>query len=350
MEATPEAPTEQKSEDAVDLTGLWIFIGIAAAILLLFVVLVLCLKLYYYCIKGVCRSPQQMNGKTVIITGGNAGIGKETAKELARRKARVIIACRNVNKAQEAADEIFRETQQTVVVKHLDLSSLKSVRDFARDIVFTEQRLDVLINNAGMTQTDQLQLTEDGYELTFQTNYLGHFLLTMLLLDLLKKTAPSRVVNVSSGLHHLGATDRMEERITGKLQSNPTLTYSHTKMANLMFTIELAKRLKSKGVTVNALHPGLIKTAISDGLVGEDLYFKLNFWIFGKTATEEAQTSIYLAVDPNISGETGCYFSDCQKAWINWRARNAQRTQELFETSVKLAHLEASEIHKLFET
>uniref|UniRef100_A0A1S4LA05 Uncharacterized protein n=2 Tax=Ixodes scapularis TaxID=6945 RepID=A0A1S4LA05_IXOSC len=110
-------------------------------------------------------------------------IGKETAKELARRKARVILACRNINKGQEAANEIFLETQQAVVVKHLDLSSLKSVRDFARDIVFTEPRLDVLINNAGMTLVDdQLHLTEDGYELAFQTNYLGHFLLTMLLL------------------------------------------------------------------------------------------------------------------------------------------------------------------------
>ncbi|XP_040061926.3 retinol dehydrogenase 12 [Ixodes scapularis] len=347
MEATQGTPTAETTESGVDLTGLWIFLGIVAAVFFLLVAFVLCLKVYNYCIKGVCTSPQQMDGKTVIITGGNAGIGKETAKELARRKARVILACRNINKGQEAANEIFLETQQAVVVKHLDLSSLKSVRDFARDIVFTEPRLDVLINNAGMTlEDDQLHLTEDGYELAFQTNYLGHFLLTMLLLDLLKKTAPSRVVNVSSGLHHVGATDHMEERMRGMLRSSPTLTYSHTKMANVMFTIELAKRLKNDGVTVNALHPGMIETGISDGLVGRDLYFKINFWIFGKTAKEGAQTSIYLAVDPKLSGETGYYFSDCRKAWINWRARNAERNRELFETSVKLTHLEDSVVNK----
>ncbi|CAN7996250.1 unnamed protein product [Ixodes hexagonus] len=350
MEATPGAPTEQTRESGVDLTGLWILLGMLASVLLVFVVLVLCLKVYYSCTQRVCKTAQQMNGKTVIITGANAGIGKETAKELARRKARVIIACRNVNKAQEAADEIFRETQQTVVVRHLDLSSLRSLRNFAREIVFTEQRLDVLINNAGVAQADELQLTEDGYELSFQTNYLGHFLLTMLLLDLLKKTAPSRVVNVSSLMYHFGATDRMEERIRGKLRSNPTLTYSHTKMANLMFTIELAKMLKSKGVTVNALHPGMVQTGLSDDIMGGGLYFKLNFWIFGKTATEGAQTSVYVAVDPKLSGETGCYFSDCQKAWINWRARNAQRNRDLFETSIKLTNLEAWELAKLFET
>ncbi|CAN7975451.1 unnamed protein product, partial [Ixodes persulcatus] len=277
------------------------------------------------------------------------GIGKETAKELARRKARVILACRNINKGQEAANEIFRETQQTVVVKHLDLSSLKSVRDFARDVVSTEQRLDVLINNAGMALVDnELHLTEDGYELAFQTNYLGHFLLTMLLLDLLKKTAPSRVVNVSSALHHFGATDRMEERIRGALRSSPTSTYNHTKMANVMLTIELAKRLKDDGVTVNALHPGVMETGLSDGLLGRDLSFRINFWIFGKTAKEGAQTSIYAAVDPKLSGETGHYFSDCRKAWINWRARNAERSRELFETSVKLTHLENSEVNKRF--
>ncbi|KAG0431156.1 hypothetical protein HPB47_022041, partial [Ixodes persulcatus] len=379
----------ETSESGVDLTGLWIFLGVAAAVFFLLVVLVLCLKAYNYCIKGVCTSPQQMDGKTVIITGGNAGIGKETAKELARHKARVILACRNINKGQEAANEIFRETQQTVVVKHLDLSSLKSVRDFARDVVSTEQRLDVLINNAGMALVDnelhltedgyelafqtnylghflltmlllgigketakelarrkarvilacrninkgqeaaneifretqqtvvvkhldlsslksvrdfardvvsteqrldvlinnagmalvdnELHLTEDGYELAFQTNYLGHFLLTMLLLDLLKKTAPSRVVNVSSALHHFGATDRMEERIRGALRSSPTSTYNHTKMANVMFTIELAKRLKDDGVTVNALHPGVMETGLSDGLWAGIYLFESTF-------------------------------------------------------------------------
>ncbi|XP_040069056.1 retinol dehydrogenase 13-like, partial [Ixodes scapularis] len=157
-------------------------VGLLFKIIILLVAVGLTLKIYCECTKGKYRGSQGMAGKTVIITGGNSGIGKETAKELARRKARVIIACRNIEKARKAAPEIFEDTEQQVTIKLLDLQSFKSVREFANDIINTEPRLDVLINNAGMTnESRNPDLTEDGCEPCFQANYLGHFLLTVLL-------------------------------------------------------------------------------------------------------------------------------------------------------------------------
>ncbi|KAM7300809.1 retinol dehydrogenase 11-like [Ixodes scapularis] len=215
-------------------------------IVLLVAVGLLCLKLYLVHSKGVCRSTQTLEGKTVIVTGGNAGIGKETAKELARRKARVILACRNLEKADKAMQEIFEETQQKVVIKRLDLASLRSVREFAEDILKTESRLDVLVNNAGLiNDRSKVQLTEDGYEVCFQTNYLGHFLLTILLSELLKKSAPSRVINLSSILHHIGSTANLHDKATGNHPwTHPVLVYSNTKMAMLVFSRALAAKLK----------------------------------------------------------------------------------------------------------
>ncbi|XP_070387586.1 uncharacterized protein [Dermacentor albipictus] len=224
-------------DDALAIT--WF---IRAALVL--VVAGLCLKAYVLYSKRVYRGTTTMSGKTVIVTGGNAGIGKETAKELARRKARVILACRNMQRAQKAARDIFAETGEAVVVKQLDLCSFKSVRAFAEDVVRTEPRLDVLINNAGNIP-DKLMLTEDGYEVGLQSNYLGHFLLTILLTELLKKSAPSRVVNLSSVLHHFGTTWRIEEQAKGTYGwRTPLLTYCNTKMAMVLFTRALAPRLK----------------------------------------------------------------------------------------------------------
>ncbi|XP_040061922.2 retinol dehydrogenase 11-like [Ixodes scapularis] len=359
MEEVHFTPMPQSTYSGTISTVLWITFGAMSTIftlLLLFdsvrLFLVQALDMLLHSGKGVCRSTQLMEGKTVIVTGGSSGIGKETAKELARRKARVIIACRNITKAKEAAEEILDCTQQKVVVKHLDLASLKSVRKFAKDILLTEPRLDVLINNAGMVyQGKKLQLTEDGYEVTFQTNYLGPFLLTLLLVELLKENAPSRVVNLTSLMHHVGATDRMEDRIRGNTPwTSPAATYSHTQMAVLMATFELARRLRIHGIQVNAVHPGTVKTAMvgrASGMSG--LLFSLSYWLFGKTAKEGAQTSIYAAVDTTLLRQTGYYLADCRKGWPSWRARNDERNRKLFEMSVKLVHLEPSELGRIFE-
>ncbi|XP_065311226.1 retinol dehydrogenase 12-like isoform X3 [Dermacentor albipictus] len=329
-------------DDALAIT--WF---IRAALVL--VVAGLCLKAYVLYSKRVYRGTTTMSGKTVIVTGGNAGIGKETAKELARRKARVILACRNMQRAQKAARDIFAETGEAVVVKQLDLCSFKSVRAFAEDVVRTEPRLDVLINNAGNIP-DKLMLTEDGYEVGLQSNYLGHFLLTILLTELLKKSAPSRVVNLSSVLHHFGTTWRIEEQAKGTYGwRTPLLTYCNTKMAMVLFTRALAPRLKIHGVTANAVHPGAVDT----GIAGEErliaYLFRILVNFYGRTAWEGAQTSLYAAVDDRFATDTGLYLEECARGIVSYRAVNRKCVENTFARTISLCHLDPTEVEKLFE-
>lgn len=300
--------------------------------------------------KGVCRSKASMEGKTVIVTGANAGIGKATAMDLARRKARVIIACRNSDRAKRAAQEIFDATGQLVVVKQLDLASFKSVNDFCDDILKTESRLDVLINNAGIvTESKAVKLTEDGYELCYQSNYLSHYLLTMRLLGLLRRSAPSRVVNVSSAMHHLGTLSNPDKLARGLTPvRHPTASYACSKLAQVAFTRALAHKLRHTGVTVNALHPGDVKTNIATNSPG-GLFFGFLLALGGKTAEEGAQTSIYLAVEPKMTKETGRYYSDCQRAWISRQAADRRRCERFFWDSARLVRLDEAEVKSLVE-
>ena len=169
-------------------------------------IIAVCIAFYLlrkYLTKGVCYSRKRLDGKTVIVTGGNAGIGKETAIDMAKRGAKVIIACRSMDKGNDAIKDIKSESgNQNIYLKQLDLGSLKSIRSFAEDIKSSEPRLDILINNAGVMASPKLK-TEDGFEIQFGTNHLGTFLLTNLLLDLIKKSAPSRIVTVASSAHAL---------------------------------------------------------------------------------------------------------------------------------------------------
>lgn len=298
--------------------------------------------------KGVCRSKASMEGKTVIITGANAGIGKATAMDLARRKARVILACRNMERAKRAAEEIFQETRQVVVVKQLDLASFKSVNDFCEDILKTEPRLDVLINNAGVVaDSNAITLTEDGYELGYQSNYLSHYLLTIKLLGLLRKSAPSRVINVSSLLHHLGTLRNPEQLARGLTPvRHPSASYACSKLGQVAFTRTLAHKLRHTGVTVNAVHPGDVKTNIATNSPG-GILFNILLTLAGKTAEEGAQTSIYLAVEPKLSKETGHYFSDCRRAWISRQASDRRRGERFFWESARLVKLDEAEVNSL---
>lgn len=328
------------------VTWLWViltelYVRVASGALCIFAVFVR---------KGVCDTDTDMEGKTVIVTGGSSGMGKETAKELARRKARVIIGCCDLDEAKRAASEIFEDTRQLVVVKYLDLASFKSVRAFAKDIVATETRLDVLVNNAGvLLGPGSPKLTEDGYETAFQINYLGHLLLTLLLLDLLRKSAPSRVVNVSSMLHHLGNLDRFEDRARGRHPvTDPVAAYCNNKLAVVLCTRALAEKLKDKGVTVNSVHPGVVKTpiAVNSPRVVASFFCSLQD-ICGKTALQGAQTAIFLAVHPKVSQETGKYYSDCKEGWLSYKAKSLKVAEDVFQASVRLLHLDDS-INQLF--
>lgn len=272
-----------------------------------------------------------MEGKNVIVTGANSGIGFETALELAKRKARVILACRSMERGKTAAEKIISQTgNNNVAVHHLDLSSLESVRRFASEMNASLVKLDVLIHNAGCTPKPGLHLTEDNLELQFCTNHFGPFLLNHLLLELLKKSAPSRIVVVSS-ITHLWARIDLENLNCEKYERDPYWVYCTTKLANILFVRELAKRLEGTGVTANALHPGGVRTPIFKNARWFIKYLILPVaFPFFKSAKEGAQTSIYLAVADEVKNESGLYFVDCKRSWTSAKARSDKIAQELW--------------------
>ncbi|PRD34763.1 UNVERIFIED_CONTAM: Retinol dehydrogenase 11 [Trichonephila clavipes] len=309
-------------------------------LLIIPIILILVLKLYVIYSAGVCRSTNLMEGKVIIVTGANSGIGFETAKDLAARKGRVILACRDVNRGQKAAESIIMATgNKNVVFRQLDLSSLSCVRKFASEIKKTEDRIDVLIHNAGMSPSPGRHLTEDNLELQFATKHFGPFLLTHLLWDLLKKSAPSRIIVVSS-VTHLWACLDLNNLNCEKYTRNPYGVYCSTKLANVLFVRELAKRLQGTGVTVNALHPGGVKTAIARNAQWFIKYLIIPFiYFFLKDSKSGAQTSIYLAVSNEVKDVTGQYFVDCKPAWVSRLARNESKAKKLWDLTEKFTNI-----------
>ncbi|XP_026233714.1 retinol dehydrogenase 11 [Anabas testudineus] len=290
---------------------------------------------------GVCRSKVRLDGKTVLVTGANTGIGKETALDMARRGARVILACRDLTRARIAADEIRQKSGNgNVVVKKVDLASLQSVRDFAKDITENEERLDVLINNAGIMMCPKWK-TDDGFEMQFGVNHLGHFLLTNCLLDLLKKSAPSRIVIVSSLAHERGRIHF--DDINLDKNYTPETSYRQSKLANVLFGRELASRLQGTGVTVYSLHPGVIRTEL-----GRHFFPSLPLWkrmliipmgMLIKSPWEGAQTTIYCAVDESVSNNSGLYYSDCAPKKAAPQAQDDAAAKKLWDLSTSMVGL-----------
>ncbi|XP_061390144.1 retinol dehydrogenase 14 [Musca vetustissima] len=280
-----------------------------------------------------------MEGKTVIITGANSGIGKETARDLAKRGARIIMACRNLETANAVRDEIAKETANNkLIVKKLDLGSFQSVRDFAADILKTESKIDVLIHNAGMALAFRGQTSVDGIELTMATNHFGPFLLTHLLIDLIKKSAPARIVIVASELYRLASVNENNLNPIGTFPA--AYLYYVSKYANIFFARELSKRLTGTGVTVNFLHPGMI-----DSGIWRNVPFPLNLPMkaitkgFFKTPKGGAQTSIYLATSDEVANVTGKYFMDCKEATLSPAAMDVEKGIRIWEESVKICKL-----------
>lgn len=290
---------------------------------------------------AVCRSKARLDGKTVLITGGNTGIGKETALDMAQRGARVILACRDMTKARIAADEIRqRSGNGNVVVKKLDLESLQSVRDLVKEVEEKEERLDILINNAGVMMCPKLQ-TKDGFEMQFGVNHLGHFLLTNRLLDLLKKSAPSRVVIVSSIGHERG--EIYFDDINIDKDYNPEKSYRQSKLANVLFGKELAVRLQGTGVTVYSLHPGVIRTELGRHILltfpfWKKMLFHTFKWII-KSPWEGAQTTIYCAVDESLANVSGLYYSDCAPKKPAPQALDDAAAKKLWDLSASMVGL-----------
>ncbi|XP_010877765.2 retinol dehydrogenase 14a [Esox lucius] len=282
------------------------------------------------------ETPQIMYGKTIIVTGANSGIGKATTVELLRRRGRVIMACRDMIRAEQAAQEIRMETgpdSGELLLKYLDLGSLKSVQRFCENINQEEPRLDVLINNAGIYQCPYTK-TEDGFEMQFGVNHLGHFLLTHLLLDLLKRSVPSRVIVVSSKLYKYGEINF--DDLNSERHYDKAFAYSRSKLANLLFTCELARRLEGTGVAVNALTPGMVRTNLGRHVSIPPLakpFWGLASRVFLKNPEDGAQTSVYLACSPDIDRAQGKYFSDCQEQKLLPKATDQEVARKLWDIS-----------------
>lgn len=290
---------------------------------------------------GVCRSKVRLDGKTVLITGANTGIGKQTALDMAQRGARVILACRDMNKALLAADEIRQQSGNgNVVVKKLDLASLQSVRDLAKDVQENEKRLDILINNAGIMMCPKWK-TEDGFEMQFGVNHLGHFLLTNCLLDLLKKSAPSRIVIVSSLAHEKGLIHFDDINLDKDYKREKS--YRQSKLANVLFCRELAERLQGTDVRVYSLHPGVIRTELGRHLFPTLALWKriivMPFLMLIKSPWEGAQTTIYCAVDESLANVSGLYYSDCAPKTAAPQAQDDVAAKKLWELSASMVGL-----------
>ncbi|XP_015684142.1 dehydrogenase/reductase SDR family member 13-like [Protobothrops mucrosquamatus] len=294
--------------------------------------------LYYrFATATRCRNAVSLRGKTVLITGGNTGIGKATAVDLARRGARVILACRDKARGESAVCDIRRESGNSeVILMILDLANLNSVQAFAETFLKSEPRLDILINNAGVFKDGQ---TTDGFDLAFQVNHLAHFLLTHLLLDRLKRCAPSRIVIVSSSGHFSGKIDFRTIHKPVEGMKNSALSYCNSKLANILHTRELANRLEGTNITSYAVHPGVVKTEIARfyprWLSGLIWFVKL----FIRNCDSGAQTTIYCATEEGIERLSGQYFVDCQPKVPSPQARDDQLAKKLWEFSERLLGL-----------
>lgn len=280
-----------------------------------------------------------MTGKTVIITGGNSGIGKETAVALAAAGAQTVITARDRAKGEAAIEDIRTRAAGggEVGLVVFDLSRLASVREGAAELLERCGRIDVLVNNAGLVLSARQQ-SADGFEMTFAVNHLGPFLLTELLLDRIKASAPARIVNVSSTAHKQARRGLDFADLQSTTGYSGMQVYGRTKLENIYFTTELARRLEGTGVTVNSLHPGTVATGYgrdgdTTGLLGLGLKLAPPFLL---NAEQGARTSVYLASSPEVEGVTGKYFVRCRARTPSAAARDDSAARRLWEESEKL--------------
>ena len=274
------------------------------------------------------------SGKICMITGATAGIGEATARGLAQQGATVIVVGRNPDKCAATVDRLKQQTGNVNIDYLLaDLSSQKEIYLLAEEFRRRYPRLDVLINNAGINLL-QRQLSPDGIELVFATNHLSYFLLTRLLLDVLKASAPTRIVNVASFVHRQARLD------FDQLQAGGLNAYPLSKLANLLFTYELARRLEGTNVTVNALNPGLVRSNFGLNIPGPaGLLKRLMNALIGVSVEEGAKTSLYLAISPEVQAVTGKYFEKCKPIESSPASYDEDAARRLWQVSAELTGL-----------
>jgi retinol dehydrogenase 14 len=277
---------------------------------------------------------QPIAGRTVLITGGSGGIGRATALGLAAMRAHVAIVGRDRERTEAAAREIREAGGGQVDAFVADMSSQAEVRRLAAEVLETLPRIDVLVNNVG-GYWDTRHVTADGLERTFALNHLAPFLLTHLLLARLRQSTPSRVVTVSSGAHTMGRIDF--DDLGGERSYSGMRAYSQSKLANILFTHELARRLVADGVTANALHPGMVRTGFGAEDAGtlQRLFTPL-MRPFMKSAAQGAATSIHLASSPELEGVTGRYFAGCKPKRSSKRSYDQAAAERLWQVSAEL--------------
>lgn len=278
-----------------------------------------------------------LGGKVILITGGNTGIGKETAIALARLGAQVIVTSRNPEKGQAALADIRRASgRDDVACMRLDLASLADVRRFAGEFLAAYPRLDVLVLNAGLVLRERI-VTADGFESTLGVNHLGHFALTGLLLARMLEGEAGRVVVLSSQAHRSARGLDFDDLMLTR-GYNAWKAYGRSKLANLLFTRELAERLKATPVTVNAVHPGVVATEFADKEdIGRlfSLLWGLGKW-FMKTPAQGARTSVYVASAPEVAGVSGKYYLDSAQRWPTRAAQDSGAAKRLWRASEEL--------------
>ena len=286
---------------------------------------------FHIMINGMDR----MDGRTCLITGASDGIGYVAARELALRGAGVIAVGRNANKTHAAAMRIIDETKNDDVSYFVaDLSSQRDVQRLAQQVKERSPRLDVLLNNAGAIFLSR-QTSIDGLEMTFALNHMGYFLLTNLLLDLLLQSAPARIVNVSSSSH--GSPGRfLLQELPSPVSNRGYRAYGRSKLCNILFTYELARRLEGTGVTVNALHPGLVRTNIArnNGLLGRVVNSFIG--VRGVDALHGAKTLVHLAASREVEDVTGKYFVDCRPVQSSALSYDMELASGLWDLSQRL--------------
>ncbi|CAF2066759.1 unnamed protein product [Rotaria magnacalcarata] len=300
--------------------------------------------------RRLYSSTISMKGKTVLITGANTGIGYETAKDLLQRDARVIMACRNLNRGQQASNQLVSETgcnENNIRLMECDLCSLDSVRAFAKLYNEEEERLDVLICNAGLSWASPM-VTTDGFNSIIQANYLGHFLLTYLLLDKLRKYRRSRVINVSSKLHNKIKSINWLDVFTQSRTLPWFGAYPSSKLFQILSTVKLRQQLYDEGIDVFTLTPGWVSTSLSNPTPQAIGWFGFIFcyplvrflkFFMAKTPKTGASTVIFCAVEPSLEQSEDLYFQNCKAVKPSSLAINqlsADRLWKLSRTAVEL--------------
>jgi NAD(P)-dependent dehydrogenase (short-subunit alcohol dehydrogenase family) len=284
-------------------------------------------------------SDRSLTGKTCLVTGATDGVGKVTARALAEQGAHVLLVGRDPDKTEQTTRQIREQTGSASVQSFLaDLSSQKQVRRLAEEVLSRHERLDVLVNNAGALFLTR-QESQDGIEMTLALNHLGYFLLTHLLLDRLRQSAPARIVNVASEAHQSGTLDL--EDLEGRRRYSGWGAYCQSKLANVMFTYSLARRLEGTGVTANALHPGFVATGFGSDNGWRGALMRPFIRLFGMNVERGARTQIHLAGSPEVEGKSGLYWVKCRPARSSRVSHEEAAGERLWQLSAQMTGVAA---------